>query len=228
MDAAAPSNRRQFLLGTGAVVIAAAGGLGYYVWNRPAISIDAGPEGATSTSDLMAPGPLEDMVLGEPNAPVTIIEYASMTCPHCANFNEVTFPAVKKRLIETGKVRFIFREFPLDPLAAAASTLARCSGKSNYFPMVETLFEQQRDWVPVQNRVEKLQAIARQAGMTQQSFEACLKNEQITKGIEAVRERAATKFGVNSTPTFFINGKKFSGGMTIEDIEREVASYLKS
>jgi protein-disulfide isomerase len=228
MEAAVASNRRQFLLGAGAVVIAAAAGAGYYFWKREAISIESGPEGTTSTSDLMAPGPLEEMVLGKPDAPVTIIEYASMTCPHCAHFNEATYPELKKRLIDTGKVRFIFREFPLDPLAAAASTLARCAGKNNYFPMIETLFEQQRDWVPVQNRVEKLQAIAKQAGMTQQSFEACLKNEQITKGIEAVRERASTKFGVNSTPTFFINGKKFSGGMTIEDIEREVAPYLKS
>jgi protein-disulfide isomerase len=228
MEAAAPSNRRQFLLGAGAVVIAAAAGAGYFLWKREGLSIDIGPGGTTSTSDLMAPGPLEEMVLGNPEAPVTMIEYASMTCPHCAHFNEATYPELKKRLIDTGKIRFIFREFPLDPLAAAASTLARCAGKSNYFPMVETLFEQQREWIPMQNRVDKLREIAKQAGMSQQSFEACLKNEQITKGIEAVRERASTKFGVSSTPTFFINGKKFSGTMTIEDIEREIAPYLKS
>jgi protein-disulfide isomerase len=226
--AVASNSRRHVLIGAGAVLIAAAAGGGYYFWNREALSIDLGPEGKASPSDLMAPGPLEEMVLGKADAPVTIIEYASMTCPHCANFAATTYPELKKRLIDTGKVRFIFREFPLDALALAASALARCASKENYFPMVETLFEQQRDWVPVQNRVEKLSAIAKQAGMTQQAFDACLKNEKITKGIEEVRERASTKFGVQSTPTFFINGKKFSGGMTIEDMEREVAAYLKS
>jgi protein-disulfide isomerase len=94
--------------------------------------------------------------------------------------------------------------------------------------MVETLFETQRDWIPVQNRVDKLREIAKQAGIKQDDFEACLKNDKIVKGIEDTRERASTKFGVQSTPTFFINGKKFSGVMAIEDIEREVAPYLKS
>jgi protein-disulfide isomerase len=228
MEAAVASNRRQFILGAGAVVIAAAAGVGYYLWNRQVLSIDAGAEGSAPTGDLMAAGPLPDMELGKPDAPVTMIEYASMTCPHCAHFNEATFPELKKRLIETGKVRFIFREFPLDPLAAAASALARCAPKENYFPMVETLFETQRDWIPVQNRVDKLREIAKQAGIKQDDFEACLKNDKITKGIEDTRERASSKFGVQSTPTFFINGKKFSGVMSIEDVEREVAPYLKS
>ena len=134
MEAAVASNRRQFLLGTGAVIIAGAGWVGYYLWNRQGLSIDAGAEGSAPTSDLMAAGPLPDMDLGKPDAPVTIIEYASMTCPHCAHFNEAIFPELKKRLIDTGKVHFIFREFPLDPLAAAASALARCARKENYFP----------------------------------------------------------------------------------------------
>jgi protein-disulfide isomerase len=227
MEAAVESHsRRHILIGGGAVLIAGAGAIGYYLWSREGLSISLVPEGMAATSELMAPGPLEEMILGQADAPVTIIEYASMTCPHCARFHEATYPELKKRLIDTGKVRFIFREFPLDQLALAGSALARCVGKDKYFAMVETLFQQQREWV-IQKPLEPLLAIARQAGMTQQSFDACLQNQEIVKGIEQVRERAAQKLGVQSTPTLFINGKKFAGGMTIEDIEREVAPYLK-
>src|SRR5205807_3525317 len=97
-----------------------------------------------STEELMNPGPLPDQVLGAAEAPVTIVEYASMTCPHCADFHTKTFPELKQRYIDTGKVRFIFREFPLDQLALAGSALARCAGEGKYFPMVETLFSTQR------------------------------------------------------------------------------------
>ena len=114
-------------------------------------------------------GPHGDVVLGSDKAPVTIIEYASMTCPHCAHFSETTFPELKKRYIDTGKVRFIFREFPLDPLAAAGFMLARCAGKDKYMPMVETLFAKQDDWV-VKDPIEPLKAIAKQFGFTDESF----------------------------------------------------------
>jgi protein-disulfide isomerase len=233
MDATTPtttatSNRRGFLIGAGALVVVLAAGGGYYLFQqRSDLTINASPEGTVSTAELMAPGPLEDMVLGKADAPVTIIEYASMTCPHCANFSEHTYPELKKRLIDTGKVRFIFREFPLDPLAAAASALARCAGKDKYFAMVEALFQQQREWV-VRSPAEKLKAIARQAGMSEQSFDACLENQEMIKSIEATRDRAAQKFGVQSTPTIFINGKKFGGSLAIEEIERAVAPYLKT
>jgi protein-disulfide isomerase len=165
-------------------------------------------------------------VLGNENAPVTIIEYASMTCPHCAHFSEATFPELKKKYIETGKVRFIFREFPLDQLAAAASMLARCSGKDRYLPMVETLFQQQREWV-VQRPLQPLMGIAKQAGMSEQSFNECLKDQQVLSGIEETRDRAAKVFKVQSTPTFFINGKEFRGSATLEEMEKEITPYLK-
>ena len=122
-----------------------------------------------AAAELMAPGPLGEQSLGKDDAPVTIIEYASMTCPHCAHFHETVYPELKKRYIDTGKVRFIFREFPLDPLAAAGFMLARCGGKDKYFPMIETLFAQQKDWV-VQKPLEPLLAIAKQAGFTQQTL----------------------------------------------------------
>ena len=138
IEAAAPpvASRRRVLMGGAAVAfVAVAGGGAYYLWSRPGLSQpgQAAPEanagGDVPIAELMAPGPLGDNVLGSPDAPVTIIEYASMTCPHCAHFHETTYPQLKAKYIDTGKVRFIFREFPLDQLAAAGSMLARCAGK---------------------------------------------------------------------------------------------------
>jgi protein-disulfide isomerase len=174
----------------------------------------------------MTPGPLGDQAQGAANAPVTIIEYASMTCPHCSHFHETTYPEMKKKYIDTGKIRFIFREFPLDPLAAAASMLARCAGGDKYFPLIETFFAQQKDWV-VQKPLQPMFAIAKQAGFTQQSFDECLANQQMLNGIEESRTRAASKFNVNSTPTFFINGKIFRGALTPEELDKQVAPYLQ-
>jgi protein-disulfide isomerase len=178
-------------------------------------------------ADLAVEGPLGDMVMGKADAPVTIIEYASMTCGHCANFSEKTFPELKKRYIDTGKVKYILREFPLDPLAAAGFMLARCAGNDKYYPLVEALFAQQKQWA-VQKPIEPLMVIAKQAGFTQESFNACLSNQKVLEGIEATRARASEKLGVNSTPTFFINGKVFRGDMSIETMEKEIQPYLKS
>jgi protein-disulfide isomerase len=191
----------------------------------------------------MQPGPLGDMAIGNDKAPVTIIEYASMTCPHCAHFSETTFPELKKRYIDTGKVRFIFREFPLDQLAAAGFMLARCSaeaaakaqnappnsgaGSQRYFALVETLFAQQKDWV-VQKPLQPLLNISKQAGFSEESFNACLKTQKVLDGIEQVRERAVQKFNVQSTPTFFINGKKYAGAMDIGEMAKLIDPYLKS
>ena len=188
---------------------------------RPALADDP------PLAELMKPNPLGEMALGDANAPITVIEYASMTCPHCAHFSETTFPELKKRYIDTGKVRFILREFPLDTLAEAGFILARCAGPDKYFPLVETLFAQQRDWV-VQRPLGPLTAIAKQAGLTQEKFEACLDDRQLIDGIEKVRADAAQKLGVNSTPTFFVNGKRLNGALSIEEMEAAFAPYLKS
>jgi protein-disulfide isomerase len=219
--------RREFAIGAGALVLTGAAamvglsqsGFGFV---QKALAEAADP----SPAELMQPGPLDDMVMGDEKAPVTVIEYASMTCPHCAHFHETTYPEMKKRYVDTGKVRFIFREFPLDPLAAAGFMLARCAGKDKYFPLIETLFAQQKDWV-VQRPLQPLMAIAKQAGFTQQSFEACLANQQVLDGIEQVRTRASEKLGVSSTPTFFINGKRFPGALTIDELDKQIQPYLK-
>jgi protein-disulfide isomerase len=175
--------------------------------------------------ELMAPEALPDMVMGDAKAPVTIIEYASMTCPHCAHFHETTYPELKKKYIDTGKVRFIFREFPLDPIAAGASMLARCADKDKFFPMIETLFQLQRQWA-VEKPIPPLMAIAKQAGFTEQSFNACISNKKMLDQIQAEQKRASDKFGVNSTPTIFVNGKKQNGAVSIEDLSKVIDPLL--
>jgi protein-disulfide isomerase len=226
--------RREFALGTvawGTAALALGGALAALSrfpqlgldLVRPALAEDP----SVPIADLMQPNPLGEMAIGDAKAPITVVEYASMTCPHCAHFSETTFPELKKRYIDTGKVRFLFREFPLDQLAAAGFILARCAGPDKYFPLIETLFAQQRDWV-VQRPLAPLTAIAKQAGLSQQAFEACLDNRELLEGMEKVRNQAAEKFGVNSTPTFFVNGKRLSGSLSIEEMEKEFAPYLKS
>ena len=180
--------RRDFVAGTSALAIAAALGAAL----APAALAQAA---APSTAELLETGALEDMVLGKADALVTVIEYASMTCGHCAAFHANTYPEFKKRYVDTGKARYILREFPLDPLAAGAFMLARCAGKDRYFPLVETLFQQQRQWT-VQKPLEPLFAIVRQAGFTQQTFDACLRDQKMLDGIEWVRQRGSEKFKV--------------------------------
>ena len=221
-------SRRNVLIAAAAVAVVAAGG-GYYYWSQPsATAAPKTPAGGVdvSSADLLTPGPLGDEVQGAANAPVTLIEYASMTCPHCASFHETTYPEMKKKYIDTGKIRFIFREFPLDTLAMAGSMLARCAGKEKFFPLIETLFAQQKEWV-TQKPMQPLLAIARQAGFTQQSFDECLANQQVQNGIEEGRQRAVQRLNVQSTPTFFINGKLFRGTLTMQELDKEMAPYLK-
>jgi len=179
-----------------------------------------------SPAELAEAGPAGDVVLGSDKAPVTVIEYASMTCPHCAHFSTTTFPELQKRYIDTGKVRFIFREFPLDPLAAAGFMLARCAGNDKFNPIIETLFAKQADWV-VQAPIEPLKTIAKQFGFTEDSFNTCLANQKILDDIQVVRDRAAEKLSVNSTPTFFINGKRMVGDLSIDTMAKEIDPYLK-
>jgi len=219
--------RRHVLLGAAAVAAIIAGGTGVHLWSPIDTAAAQTSTGAdVSMADLLVPGPLGDEIQGQADAQVTIVEYASMTCPHCSHFHETTYPEMKKKYIDTGKVRFIFREFPLDPLAAAAAMLARCAGKDKFFPLIDAFFAQQKDWV-VQKPLQPMFAIAKQAGFTQQSFDECLANQQLLTGLEEQRTRATQKFNVNSTPTFFINGKTVRGALTPEELDKQVAPYLK-
>jgi len=235
--------RRKLFTAGGTCVLAAAG-LSGAVFPRFISPAKADPPAATPApgagsaaaadpkelAELAKPGPAGDIVLGSDKAPVTMIEYASMTCPHCAHFSETTFPTLKKRYIDTGKVRFIFREFPFDKVAAAAFMLARCAGKDGgndrYMAVVETLFAKQDQWVN-DHPLEPLENIAKQLGFSEDSFKACLTNQKVLNDIEAVRDRAVDKLGVNSTPTFFINGKKIVGDVPIETLAKVIDPYLK-
>jgi protein-disulfide isomerase len=193
-----------------------------------AVGTLSGPAWAQTFSvlELEAKGPLDDIPLGSESAPVTIIEYASMTCPHCAAFEVGIFPKLKEKYIDTGKVRYIMREYPLDRLAAAAFMLARCAGPDKYNPLIETLFQQQQKWA-VREPIPPLLAIAKQAGFTQQSFEACMNDTALLNKIQQVRDRATTKFKVDATPTFYINGEKHSGEISMDELDKIIQPYLK-
>jgi protein-disulfide isomerase len=185
---------------------------------------------AQSASDVAKPVSLPDMALGPANASVTITEYASMTCPHCAAFNENVFPKIKSEYIDTGKVRYVFREFPLDIKAAAGSMLARCIAKDDagkYFAVVDMLFKQQNDWV-TKNTTETLTRIGKQAGLSQQAVEDCLKDQALLDKIAADQKFANEVLKVNSTPTFFINGEMIRGETSFEEFDKRIKSLLKS
>ncbi len=194
----------------GAIALSAAVGFGLLPLPAWAQTVDM--------AKLLEAGPLGEEALGSPDAPVTVVEYASLTCGHCAAFHMQTFPALKEKYIDTGKVRFIMREFPLDPLAAAAFMLSRCAGDGKYFGMVDLFFEKQADWTRTDDPVAALLNLSKQAGFTQESFEACLTNQQLLDGVNAVKDRGA-QFGVDSTPTFFVNGQVVRGAKTIGEFD---------
>ncbi|MBD9555646.1 MULTISPECIES: DsbA family protein [Ensifer] len=183
-------------------------------------------EGSVDVAKLMEPGALPEMAIGDANAPVTIVEYMSMTCPHCAAFHNNTFEAIKTKYVDSGKVRFVLREFPFDPRAAAAFMLARCAPEGQYFPMISMLFKQQQQWAAAQNGRDALLQMSKLAGFTQESFEACLTNQKLLDDVNTVMQRGAKEFGVQSTPTFFVNGEHYSGDMSVDVMSALIDSKL--
>ncbi|MGL4494174.1 MAG: DsbA family protein [Beijerinckiaceae bacterium] len=189
-------------------------------------------QGKVPVEALMAPNSLPDMALGSKEAKVTVIEYASLTCGHCAVFHERTFPALKSKYIDTGKIRFIAREFPLDPLAAGGFMLARCAaetgGEARYHALTDLLFKQQRGWAMADKPVDALAALVKQAGVGQEQFEACLTNQKNLDAVLAVKNRAQNEFKVDSTPTFFVNGTMYKGALSIEDFDKILTPLIGS
>ena len=211
-------NRREFVVSATALIAAAT------LLSSAPFAAAQGP----TAEELLRPGPLPDIVLGKADAPVTIIEYASMTCPHCAAFAKTTFPQLKAKYIDTGKVRFVFREFPLDELAAAAAMLARCIDKENgekAIAVIDVLFASQETWA-VRNPLPQLQQITKQAGMSQQAFDECLKDQTLYNNILAMRERGSKEYKVESPPTLFVNGKLQKGGASIDDLAKLIDPLL--
>ena len=228
-DPATRLSRRHLLTlmgGIAVVGVAAAWGL-----NRPAAAQRKKGPGPSEVSveELMKPGPLPELVLGKDDAPITVVEYASMTCSHCAHFHNTVFPAFKEKYIDTGKVRLVFREFPLESLAAGASMLARCAGGDKTLPLISALFHTQETWAFVRGdpRPEMFKVV-KQAGFTQESFDKCLADEKLLENIASIRTRASEEFGVNATPTFFINGKKMNAAATLEEFDKAFTPMLKS
>lgn len=216
---AAHLHRRSLLLGAG--TIATVGGLGLMAGTAQA-AVDEVP-----VDKLMARGDdLADLELGNKDAKVTIIEYMSMTCPACRNFHTAVFPKLKEKYIDSGKVHFIMREFPLDQLAVAASMLARCSGPERAVPFISVLFKTQPQW-RTRNPVPKLMEISKQAGITQAKFEKCLGDEKLLEKLVNHRDKADKEFGVDATPSFFINGKRLKDGYGLENFDKVLEPLLK-
>lgn len=179
-----------------------------------------------SVMKLMEPGPLPEKSFGPADAKVTIIEYASVTCHHCMNFHTETWPKLKEKYVDTGKIRFIMREFPLDNLATAGFMLARCVGEDRWYPMLDLLYRSQESWAHAKNPADELLNAVKQAGMTKDGFEACLSDQKLLDGINKTRTRGS-ELGVNSTPTFFVNGQKHMGALTVEQFDKILEPLLK-
>ena len=182
--------------------------------------------GATGPADtaiplkeqMLEPGPLGEREYGSRNAPVTIIEYASLTCPHCRNYHRNVFPKVKRQYIDTGKVRYIIREFPIGRSAGNAAIATRCVPKNKYLGLTEAYLSRQGQWVSQDVRLDKIYAVAKSSGLSRTEFDKCLANQSIIDGIKEVKQRGR-KYGVIGTPTLFINGQKAQGAVSFDQIK---------
>lgn len=179
--------------------------------------------GAASAQDASA---FPEMTLGAADAPVTIIEYASMSCPHCATFHADTYPELKKRYVDSGRVRFVFREFPLNAPAFQASVLARCGGPSRYFGFIDVLFRELPVWAEAADPLAELARIGRLGGVSAEAFEACLQDERLTEGILGNRLTGEQEHGVSSTPSFVVNGRLLTGVLDIAQFEGIIEPLL--
>ena len=217
--------RRDLML----TLIAAIGGAAAWQWAAPALRPGAQRQlpAQVSVDELMQPGPLPDLTFGSPNAPITLVEYASLTCPHCAAFHNNVLPQLRQKYIATGKVRLVLREFPLDNLAAAAAMLGRCAGEGKAFALFAVLYARQNEWAFVAKPVPELFRFAKFADFTKTSFDDCLRDQKLLDDVAAVRSRASKEFGVTVTPTFFVNGQRLERGATFEDFEKAFAPLLK-
>ena len=179
-------------------------------------------------ADLMRPGPLNDLWLGPETAKCTIIEYASLTCSHCAQYHTETWPKLREQYVDKGLVRFTLRDFPLDPLATAGSMLARADNGVRYYPVSNLLFEHQRDWAFVDKPLDALQVMMRQAGFSQAKFEATLKDQSLYEAVNTAKDRAYKTFKVDSTPFFCINGAPLPGALSFADLEKIIKPIIGS
>ena len=179
---------------------------------------DSGP-GASDAASLLAISK-DDRILGSPTAPITIVEYASLTCPHCAHFTDEVLPEIKKKWIDTGKVKLVLRDFPLDDEAVHASMIARCAPHDRFYAFIDTFFADQANWAAAPDYQAALSRLAELGGMSKDEVDSCLKDATLENQVLASRLVAANQLGVNATPTFFVNGTKFTGAPTVEEFDK--------
>lgn len=207
-------NRRQTIVLAAAASALSLGGMAV---------VQAAEGDVIDVAKLMAPaGGLPDKAEGDPDAPVTVIEYASPTCPHCATFHNTVYDTLKTDYIDTGKVRFILRPFARNALDAAIFLLAEAAGEDHYHEVVSTFFKTQNVWGMSDKPRDAIFSIAQQLGFTEESFNAALTNQDVFNGIEAQKNQALDEFKLTGTPTFYVNGKTLSGGKTLEQLAAEI------
>lgn len=191
------------------------------VWSPVQAEMAAAP-----VEGLLDPQPLPDVWMGRANAPVTLVEYASLTCPHCANFSVKVFPLLKSEYIDSGKARFTLRDFPLDPLATAASMIGQCLGGEQRQAFVELLFAQQERWAFVDKPFANLQNLVKQTGIGQETIDKCLKDQDLYEKLSQTKDKATKDFSITGTPTLFINGRKIMGELTLDNLKKEIDGVL--
>lgn len=187
----------------------------------PAPKVDA-----AKAANLLRVKP-QDRILGSPKAPITIIEYASLSCPHCAHFENEVLPEIEKKWIDTGKAKLVMRDFPLNPPALAAEIVARCMPPQRYYPLVKTMFQNQEEWVKEQGWRDALQHLLEFAGISKAKFNACLADKALENRVLGSRLVASRQLGVDATPTFFINGQKFEGEPSVAGFDRALAQSAR-
>jgi protein-disulfide isomerase len=204
------------LIALAAVALSGCGGPGSPATATTTAALDKSR--VPTQAELLKPGPLSEHVLGNPNAPITMIEYASLTCPHCRNYHAKVFPKVKRAYIDTGKVRYIIREFPIGHTAGTAAIVNRCVPEQKYFALFNAFLSRQPEWVSQEVRPDAIYNVAKSSGMSRAAFDKCLANQSIIDGLTEVKQRGR-QYGVIGTPTFFVNGRKAQGEVTFEEIK---------
>ena len=218
------------------VVLVLAAGAAFIYWTKtqhgtPAVAASSASSAATGSAAASS-GPAiltvtpDDEVMGKPDAPVTMIEYASLTCPHCAHFEGDIFPQIKSAYIDTGKLRFVFRDFPLDALAARAAMLAHCAGHERFFGFLQVLFANQATWEQAEKPEDALAGIAKIGGIGKDQFDRCMTDDSLTKKVSQSRLDAEQNLEIESTPTFFINGDKIAGAQPFEAFQKVIDPLL--
>lgn len=192
-------------------------------WNGPEPDGEA-VAGETVSGSAGQSGP--DMVMGSADAPVLVIEYASMSCPHCALFHEQTFPDLKEHYIQTGKVRYIFRDYPINRPALEGAMVARCAGPERYFAFLKMLLAKQSQWAASKDSIDKIKGIVKMGGMTSETVDRCLADEKLKKQILGMRMTGEREHQVTSTPTFIVNGEKHTGVLSFAEFEKILKPLL--